>query len=106
MIGNIDILNTAKVGNVPLPKFIPVGARLMVRTLDGNDPRTGRQQFRDYIGHVRSWDGETLSITRDPAANGSRSAQDLSIPCDSIVALKPIPERKNNALTKNKTGMQ
>jgi hypothetical protein len=105
MMRNIDILNTAKVGEVPLPKSIPAGARLMVRTLDGNDPRTGRQQFRDYIGHVRSWDGKTLSITRDPAANGSRPSQDLSIPRDSIVALKPIPERKNTAHTKNRTDM-
>ncbi|WEV41540.1 hypothetical protein OZX57_05865 [Bifidobacterium sp. ESL0682] len=81
---------------MPLPKSIPVGARLMVRTLDGKDPQTGRQQFRDYIGHVRSWDGDTLSITRDPAANGSRPAQDVDIPRNRIVALKPIPERKKH----------
>ncbi|WEV46168.1 hypothetical protein OZX62_06835 [Bifidobacterium sp. ESL0690] len=79
---------------MPLPKTIPAGARLMVRTLDGTDPQTGRQQFRDFIGHVRSWNGRTLSITRDPAANGSRPAQDVDIPQERIVALKPIPERK------------
>ncbi|WEV72899.1 DUF6725 family protein [Bifidobacterium sp. ESL0790] len=79
---------------MPLPATIPQGARLMVRTLDGVDPRTGRQQYRDYIGHVRSWDGETLAITRDPAANGSRPAQEVEITRDHIVALKPIPERR------------
>ncbi|WEV66301.1 MULTISPECIES: DUF6725 family protein [unclassified Bifidobacterium] len=79
---------------MPLPKSIPAGARLMVRTLDGRDERTGRQQFRDFLGHVRSWDGKTLCITRDPAANGSRPAQDVDIPRERIVALKPIPERK------------
>ncbi|MDF7641151.1 hypothetical protein PT279_06050 [Bifidobacterium sp. ESL0784] len=79
---------------MPLPKSIPTGARLMVRTLDGHDPQTGRQQFRDFIGHVRSWDSNTLCITRDPAANGSRPAQDVDIPRERIVALKPIPERK------------
>lgn len=86
---------------MPLPKSIPAGARLMVRTLDGRDPQTGRQQYRDFIGHVRIWDGQMLAITRDPAANGSRPAEDVDIPRDRIVALKPIPERKqrqqNNA---------
>lgn len=91
---------------MPLPKSIPTGARLMVRTLDGNDPRTGRQQFRDYIGHVRSWNGETLSLTRDAAANGSRPAQEVNIPLGSIVALKPIPERKNNVHVKDNTDVQ
>ncbi|WEV69841.1 hypothetical protein OZX73_02955 [Bifidobacterium sp. ESL0775] len=81
---------------MPLPQSIPTGARLTVRTLDGKDPQTGRQQFRDYIGHVRSWDGETLALTRDPAANGSRPAQNVVIPRDRIVALKPIPERKTH----------
>lgn len=66
----------------------------MVRTLDGRDAQTDRQQYRDFIGHVRSWDGRTLSITRDPAANGSRPAQDVDIARERIVALKPIPERK------------
>ncbi|WEV63540.1 DUF6725 family protein [Bifidobacterium sp. ESL0732] len=79
---------------MPLPKSIPIGARLMVRTLDRRDPQTGRQQYRDFIGHVRVWDERTLCITRDPAANGSRPAQDVDIPRDRIVALKPIPERK------------
>lgn len=79
---------------MPLPATIPQGARLMVRTLDGVDAQTGRQQFRDYIGHVRSWDGMTLAITRDPAANGSRPAQEVEIDRSRIVALKPIPERR------------
>ncbi|MDF7664105.1 hypothetical protein PT282_05450 [Bifidobacterium sp. ESL0763] len=79
---------------MPLPARIPRGARLVARTLDGVDARTGRPQLRDYIGHVRSWDGETLAITRDAAANGSRPEQEIEIPRGRIVALKPIPERR------------
>ncbi|WEV53505.1 DUF6725 family protein [Bifidobacterium sp. ESL0704] len=77
-----------------LPKSIPADARLVVRILDGRNEQTGRQQFRDFIGHVHSWDGQTLRLTRDAAANGSRPAQDVDIPRERIVVLKPIPERK------------
>ena len=62
-----------------LPETIPAGARIVVRTYAGLDPHTGRQQYRDVVGHVRSWDGTTLEMTRDAAANGSRPAQDVSI---------------------------
>ncbi|KFI45543.1 hypothetical protein GA0061078_1213 [Bifidobacterium bohemicum] len=82
---------------MPLPTHIPAGARLMVRTLDGIDEVTGRQQYRDLIGHVRSWDRATLSITRDPAANGSRPAEEVDIPAERILLLKPIPERARRA---------
>ena len=43
-----------------LPETIPAGARIVVRTYAGLDPHTGRQQYRDVVGHVRSWDGTTL----------------------------------------------
>ena len=54
-----------------LPERIPVGARVVVRITDGVDEYTGRHQYRDYVGHVRAWDGRTLQLTRDAAANGT-----------------------------------
>ena len=72
-----------------LPERIPVGARVVVRITDG----TGRHQYRDYVGHVRAWDGRTLQLTRDAAANGSRPAQDVDISATDIAILKPVPER-------------
>lgn len=32
-------------------------------------------------------------MTRDAAANGSRPEQRVSIPADTIVTVKPVPER-------------
>ena len=53
---------------MPIPNEIPVGARIVVRTLEGVDPTDHRMKFRDYVGHVRSWDGQKLvperSMTR------------------------------------------
>ena len=72
---------------MPIPNEIPAGARIVVRTCEGVDPKDQRMKFRDYVGHVRSWDGQTLEMTRDAAANGSR------IPADTIVTVKPVPER-------------
>ena len=69
---------------MPIPNEIPVGARIVVRTLEGVDPTDHRMKFRDYVGHVRSWDGQKLEMTRDAAANGSRP---------EIVTIKPVPER-------------
>lgn len=63
------------------------------RTCEGVDPKDQRMKFRDYVGHVRSWDGQTLEMTRDAAANGSRPEQRVSIPADTIVTVKPVPER-------------
>lgn len=79
-----------------LPRVIPQGARIVVRRTAGIDPDTGRMTYRDVVGHVRHWDGKTLEMTRDAAANGSRPAQRVSIAADSIVRLKPVPERPNN----------
>ncbi len=76
-----------------LPNHIPVGARIVVRVSEGIDALDGRVKFRDYVGHVRSWDGQTLELTRDAAANGSRPAQQITIDAASIVRLKPVPER-------------
>lgn len=76
-----------------LPQYIPTGVRLVIRTRESRDQTTGRWQFRDYIGHVVSWDGEELVLRRDPSANGSRPAQVVSLRADSIARLKPIPER-------------
>lgn len=78
---------------MPIPNEIPVGARIVVRTLEGVDPTDHRMQFRDYVGHVRSWDGQKLEMTRDAAANGSRPEQRVTIPADEIVTIKPVPER-------------
>ncbi|KFI59198.1 DUF6725 family protein [Bifidobacterium gallicum] len=76
-----------------LPTSIPQGARVVVRTALGVDPGDGRMKYRDVVGHVRSWDGSTLEITRDAAANGSRPEQQVSIAAETIVRLKPVPER-------------
>lgn len=102
-----------------LPEFIPVGARIVVRTykiaqLGGGErlqtaadrlqtaagsaqTTNGSAQkieYHDAIGHVISWDGETLHLMRDAAANGSRPEQEMFIDARTIVRLKPIPERK------------
>ena len=77
------------------PPHIPAGARVVVRTAIGVDPADGRMKFRDFVGHVRAWDGITLELTRDAAANGSRAAEDVSIDARTIVRLKPVPERPN-----------
>ena len=78
---------------MPIPNEIPAGARIVVRTCEGVDPKDQRMKFRDYVGHVRSWDGQTLEMTRDAAANGSRPEQRVSSPADTIVTVKPVPER-------------
>ncbi|BDR54826.1 hypothetical protein KIMH_09370 [Bombiscardovia apis] len=77
-----------------LPQQMPQGARIVVRVQAGIDQQDGRMKYSDYIGHVKSWNGEILQLTRDPAANGTRPAQEVSIPAASIVSLKPIPERR------------
>ena len=51
--------------------------------------------IRDYVGHVVSWDGYTLEMVRDAAANGSRPAQNVTIHQEQIATLKPVPERRN-----------
>ena len=79
---------------MPLPNRIPAGARIVVRVSEGVDPADGRTKFRDYVGHVRSWNGHTLELTRDAAANGSRPAQHVTIDASTIVRLKPVPERQ------------
>jgi hypothetical protein len=66
----------------------------VVRVYDGVDGQDGRMKFRDYIGYVRSWDGQRLELTRDAAANGSRPEQEVSLEADTIVTVKPIPERR------------
>ena len=76
-----------------LPHTIPTGARIVVRTSLGTDSDTDREQYRDYVGHTLGWDGSTLTLLRDESANGRRPAQVVSISADTIVRLKPIPER-------------
>ena len=76
-------------------KQIPAGARVVVRITDGIDPVDHRMKFRDYVGHVVSWDGYTLEMVRDAAANGSRPAQNVTIHQEQIATLKPVPERRN-----------
>ena len=78
-----------------LPRQIPAGARVVVRITDGIDPVDRRMKFRDYVGHVVSWDGYTLEMVRAAAANGSRPAQNVTIHQEQIATLKPVPERRN-----------
>lgn len=54
-------------------------------------------EYHDAIGHVISWDGATLHLMRDAAANGSRPEQEMFIDARTIVRLKPIPERKHRS---------
>lgn len=58
------------------------------------DSSAQKIEYHDAIGHVISWDGETLHLMRDAAANGSRPEQEMFINARTIVRLKPIPERK------------
>ncbi|PLS30516.1 hypothetical protein Uis1B_1661 [Bifidobacterium margollesii] len=76
-----------------LPERIPVGARIVVRCTIGIDERDGREKYRDIVGHVLEWDGRTLTMLRDESANGSRPAEVTTIRSQTIVRLKPIPER-------------
>lgn len=99
---------------MPIPNEIPVGARIVVRTLEGVDPTDHRMKFRDYVGHVRSWDGQKLEMTRDAAANGSRPEQrghdsrrrnrddqagagTFHDSATSVVAYLPLPRAKTRA---------
>lgn len=92
--GQCDSSAAGDGGTAPaLPRVIPRSARIVVRTKAGIDPRTGRMTYRDYVGHVEQWDGNTLEMTRDAAANGSRPEEQVSIGADRIVRLKPVPER-------------
>ncbi|MCI1984226.1 MAG: hypothetical protein LKJ47_05600 [Bifidobacteriaceae bacterium] len=77
-----------------LPSHIPSGARIVVRIATGVDPTDGRMKYSDYLGHVESWDGTTLILLRDPSRDGSRPVQRVSLAATDIVALKPIPERR------------
>ena len=78
-----------------LPATIPAGARLVVRIALGPDPEDGRPKFRDYIGHVVDWNGRRLILDRDPAANGSRPGERVTLQATDMVALKPVPERRS-----------
>lgn len=79
-----------------LPRHIPAGARVVVRVTEGVDRADGRMKFRDYVGHVVSWNGYTLELLRDAAANGSRPQQNVTIHQEQIATLKPVPERPDN----------
>ena len=78
-----------------LSSHIPSGSRIVVRIADGIDERSGRRQYRDFIGHAVSWDGTELNLHRDASANGSRPAEDIVIPARIIVRMKPVPERRH-----------
>lgn len=78
-----------------LSHIIPPHTRVVVRTvLPEKDPYTQRSLYSDYIGHVVNWDGKILQLNRDASGNGRRPAEEISIPADIIVRIKPIPERK------------
>ncbi len=76
-----------------IPNEIPcqrASGRPSVRRVD---PTDHRMKYRDYVGHVTSWDGHTLDMIRDAAANGSRPEHRVTIDADTIITLKPVPER-------------
>ena len=78
---------------MPIPNEIPAGARIVVRTCEGVDPKDQRMKFRDYVGHVRSWDGQTLErrAMRQPTVHAQSNVS--AFPADTIVTVKPVPER-------------
>jgi hypothetical protein len=51
-------------------------------------------KYSDYLGHVVSWDGSTLHLTRDPSRDGTRPAQDVCLSAEQILVIKPVPERR------------
>ncbi|MDK7260367.1 DUF6725 family protein [Gardnerella vaginalis] len=61
------------------------------------DAKSQKIEYHDAIGHVISWDGATLHLMRDAAANGSRPEQEMFIDARTIVRLKPVPERKHRS---------
>ena len=67
-----------------IPNEIPANARVVVRVSEGVDPTDHRMKYRDYVGHVTSWDGHTLDMIGEPGA---------TIDADTIITLKPVPER-------------
>jgi hypothetical protein len=80
-----------------LPRTIPQGSRIVVRQKLGIDPSDGREKFSDVIGHAVEWDGKELVIDRDPTPDGRRPGKCITIGADTIVALKPVPERKKRS---------
>ncbi|EIK85791.1 MULTISPECIES: DUF6725 family protein [Gardnerella] len=80
-----------------LPQRIPAGTRIVVRTykiIEENNDGTQKIEYHDVIGHVLEWDGAMLHLLRDPAANGTRAAEEMFIDAKTIYRLKPMPERK------------
>lgn len=87
----------ARIKSTTLPQQIPAGARIVVRTyiiIEDNNDGTQKIEYHDAIGHVLEWDGIILHLLRDPAANGTRAAEEMFIDANTIYRLKPIPERK------------
>ncbi|MFD0705092.1 DUF6725 family protein [Alloscardovia venturai] len=72
---------------------IPQSSRIVIRTYAGRDDDTGRQLYRDFVGHVIQTHEQFLILERDASANGKRAAQIVRINANDIVRLKPIPER-------------
>lgn len=89
----------ASTSSARLPAHIPVGARVVVRVRDGISNSDNRMKYRDYIGHVHYWDGTELDLMRDAAANGSRPQQRVWLRAETIVRIKPIPERPARNIT-------
>ncbi|RFD77317.1 hypothetical protein AXE73_01505 [Gardnerella vaginalis] len=80
-------------------KIAQLGGGERLQETDGRSQETDgsaqKIEYHDAIGHVISWDGETLHLMRDAAANGSRPEQEMFIDARTIVRLKPVPERKH-----------
>lgn len=91
-------IKSVPIVEVPIPNKIPSGSRIVVRTCKvkktSENTNHGKFEYFDVIGHVIDFDGITLHIMRDPAANGSRAAQEMYINASDIVRWKPIPERR------------
>ncbi len=80
-----------------IPNEIPANARVVVRVSEGVESDRPSHEYRDYVGHVTSWDGHTLDIIRDAAANGSRPEHRVTIDADTIITLKPVPNATSPA---------
>jgi len=80
--------------HIPNIPTIPIGARVTVRVEAGIDPRDHRMKYSHFMGHIVQWDGQVLTLDRDPSRDGSRPVQRLTLDATRIRVVKPIPKRR------------
>ena len=76
-------------------RIITPQTRVSIRVKAGINRQTGRPQYSHLVGHITQCSNNIVYFHRDPAANGSRNEEDLTLKVDDILVLKIIPERKS-----------